>query len=230
MGYILEGIVRAFELLFSGNQETFSAVFVTLKASTMSMMGSLALGIPCGFLLGYFDFTGKKQIRAIVDTLLALPTVVVGLFVYAFVSHRGPLGEMELLFTIPGIAVAQTLLVLPIVISLTATAVESLDKRLKSTLMALGARGKQIAIASILEARYAVMIAAVTAYGRAISEVGVSMMIGGNIKWHTRTITTAIALETGKGEFSMGIALGIVLLALAFTVNAMLTILKKRST
>ncbi len=137
---------------------------------------------------------------------------------------------MELLFTIPGIAVAQTLLVLPIVISLTATAVESLDKRLKSTLMALGARGKQIAIASILEARYAVMIAAVTAYGRAISEVGVSMMIGGNIKWHTRTITTAIALETGKGEFSMGIALGIVLLALAFTVNAMLTILKKRST
>ena len=230
MGYIVEGIVRAFELLLSGNQETYSAVFVTLKASTMSMIGSLVLGIPCGFLLGYFDFTGKKQIRAIVDTLLALPTVVVGLFVYAFVSHRGPLGEMEMLFTIPGIAVAQTLLVLPIVISLTATAVESLDKRLKSTLMALGARGRQIAIASILEARYAVMIAAVTAYGRAISEVGVSMMIGGNIKWHTRTITTAIALETGKGEFSMGIALGIVLLALAFTVNAMLTILKKRST
>ena len=230
MEYIFEGIVRAIELLLTGNEETFSAVFVTLKASTMSMMGSLALGIPCGFLLGYFDFTGKKQIRAIVDTLLALPTVVVGLVVYAVVSHRGPLGEMELLFTIPGIAVAQTLLVLPIVISLTATAVESLDKRLKSTLMALGARGKQIAIASILEARYAVMIAAVTAYGRAISEVGVSMMIGGNIKWHTRTITTAIALETGKGEFSMGIALGIVLLALAFTVNAMLTILKKRST
>ena len=230
MEYIFEGIVRAIELLLTGNEETFSAVFVTLKASTMSRKGSLALGIPCGFLLGYFDFTGKKQIRAIVDTLLALPTVVVGLFVYAFVSHRGPLGEMELLFTIPGIAVAQTLLVLPIVISLTATAVESLDKRLKSTLMALGARGKQIAIASILEARYAVMIAAVTAYGRAISEVGVSMMIGGNIKWHTRTITTAIALETGKGEFSMGIALGIVLLALAFTVNAMLTILKKRST
>jgi tungstate transport system permease protein len=230
MGYITEGVVRAFELLLAGNQETYSAVFATLKASTMSMMGSLALGIPCGFLLGYFDFTGKKQIRAVVDTLLALPTVVVGLFVYAFVSHRGPLGEMELLFTIPGIAAAQTILVLPIVISLTATAVESLDKRLKSTLMALGARGRQIAVASILEARYAVMIAAVTAYGRAISEVGVSMMIGGNIKWHTRTITTAIALETGKGEFSMGIALGIVLLTLAFTVNALLTILKKRST
>ena len=144
MGYIVEGIVRAFELLFAGNQETYSAVFATLKASTMSMMGSLALGIPGGFLLGYFDFTGKKQLRAIVDTLLALPTVVVGLFVYAFVSHRGPLGGTELLFTIPGIALAQTLLVLPIVISLTATAVESLDKRLKSTLMALGARGNRL--------------------------------------------------------------------------------------
>ncbi|HEU17950.1 MAG TPA: ABC transporter permease subunit [Deltaproteobacteria bacterium] len=230
MEYIFEGIVRAIELLLTGNEETYSAVFVTLKASTMSMIGSLALGIPCGFLLGYFDFPGKKQVRALVDTLLALPTVVVGLFVYAFVSYRGPLGEMQLLFTIPGIALAQTILVLPIVISLTATAVESLDKRLRSTLMALGARGKQIAIASILEARYAVMIAAVTAYGRAVSEVGISMMIGGNIKWHTRTITTAIALETGKGEFSMGIALGIVLLTLAFTVNALLTILKKRST
>ena len=230
MEYIVEGIVRAIELLLTGNEETYSAVFVTLKASTMSMIGSLALGIPCGFLLGYFDFPGKKQVRALVDTLLALPTVVVGLFVYAFVSYRGPLGEMQLLFTIPGIALAQTILVLPIVISLTATAVESLDKRLRSTLMALGARGKQIAVASILEARYAVMIAAVTAYGRAVSEVGISMMIGGNIKWHTRTITTAIALETGKGEFSMGIALGIVLLTLAFTVNALLTILKKRST
>lgn len=230
MGYISEGVVRAVGLLLSGDPETFSAVSATLKASTLSMMGSLALGIPCGFLLGYFDFPGKKQLRAAVDTLLALPTVVVGLFVYAFISHRGPFGEMELLFTIPGIAVAQTILVLPIVISLTATAVESLDARLKSTLMALGARGKQIAIASLLEARYAVMIAAVTAYGRAISEVGVSMMIGGNIKWHSRTITTAIALETGKGDFAMGIALGIVLLTLALTVNALLTTLKKRST
>lgn len=229
MDYILGGFLKAFELLISGNQETYSAVFATLKTSTMSMIGSLSLGVPFGFLLGYFDFSGKKQVRAIVDTLLALPTVVVGLFVYAFVSYRGPLGELELLFTLPGIALAQTILILPIVISLTATAVESLDKRLKSTLIALGAHGKQIAIASILEARYAVMIAAVTAYGRAISEVGISMMIGGNIKWHTRTITTAIALETGKGEFSMGIALGIVLLTIAFAVNALLTILKKRS-
>jgi len=229
MDYLSEGLIRAFVLLFSGDAETFSAVFTTLKASTMSMMASLVLGIPAGFLLGYFDFSGKRQIRAIVDTLLALPTVVVGLFVYALISRRGPFGDFGLLFTIPGIAIAQTILVLPIIISLTATAIEGLDRRLKITLLALGARGRQIAMTSLLEARYAVLIAAVTAYGRAISEVGVSMMIGGNIKWHSRTITTAIALETGKGEFAMGIALGIVLLSLAFAVNFILITLKRKS-
>jgi len=229
MDYLSEGLIQAFVLLFSGDAETFSAVFTTLKASTMSMMASLVLGIPAGFLLGYFDFSGKRQIRAVVDTLLALPTVVVGLFVYALISRRGPVGDFGLLFTIPGIAIAQTILVLPIIISLTATAIEGLDRRLKTTLLALGAQGRQIALTSLLEARYAVLIAAVTAYGRAISEVGISMMIGGNIKWHSRTITTAIALETGKGEFAMGIALGIVLLSLAFAVNFTLTALKRKS-
>jgi tungstate transport system permease protein len=229
MDYLAEGLIRAFQLLFTGDPETYSAVLTTLKVSTLSITASLILGIPGGFLLGHYDFTGKKQIRAIVDTLLALPTVVVGLFVYALISRRGPLGELGILFTIPGIAVAQTILVLPIVISLTATAVESLDRRLKTTLRALGARGRQIVITSLLEARFAVLIAAITAYGRAISEVGVSMMIGGNIKWHSRTITTAIALETGKGQFAMGIALGMVLLFLAFTVNYLLILSRRKS-
>jgi tungstate transport system permease protein len=229
MDYLAEGLIRAFQLLFTGDEETYSAVFTTLRVSTLSITASLCLGIPAGFLLGQYDFTGKKQIRAIVDTLLALPTVVVGLFVYALISRRGPMGELDILFSIPGIAVAQTILVLPIVMSLTATAIESLDRRLKGTLLALGARGRQIVIASLLEARYAVLTAAITAYGRAISEVGVSMMIGGNIKWHTRTITTAIALETGKGQFAMGIALGIVLLFLAFTVNYLLILSRRRS-
>ena len=193
------------------------------------MVASLVIGIPLGFLLGYYSFPGKRQVRSVVDTLLAMPTVVVGLLVYAFISRRGPLGEFGLLFTIPGIALAQTILVVPIVVSLTATAIEGLDRRLRMTLMALGAERIQIAMTSIVEARFAVLIAAVTAYGRAVSEVGISMMVGGNIKWHTRTITTAIALETGKGEFAMGIALGIVLLLLAFLANSLLTILKRQS-
>ncbi len=229
MGYISEGFLRAFELLVSLEAETCSAIITTISVSSMSMAASLVIGIPTGFALGYFTFPAKRQVRAVVDTLLALPTVVVGLIVYAFISNRGPYGNLELLYTQPGIAIAQTLLVVPIVISLTATAVEGLDRRLKPTLHALGARGAQIALTSLMEARYAVLIAAITAYGRAISEVGVSMIIGGNIKWHTRTITTAIALETGKGEFGMAIALGIVLLLLAFLVNGSLAVLRKRS-
>ena len=228
MEYITEGIIKAVELLVTGNQETYSAIFTTLKVSSLSIVASLLLGIPAGFLLGYSDFPGKKQVRTVVDTLLALPTVVVGLFVYSLISRRGPMGEFGLLFTIPGIAVAQTILVIPIVVSLTATAIEGLDRRCRMTLITLGAGGGQIAFASLLEVRFAVIAAAVTAYGRVMSEVGISMMIGGNIKWHTRTITTAIALETGRGAFAMGIALGIVLLFLAFLVNGALIILKRK--
>jgi len=229
MDYIAAGLIEAFGLLVWGDAETYSAIFTTLKTSTISMAASLVIGIPLGFLLGYYSFPGKRQVRAVVDTLLAMPTVVVGLLVYAFISRRGPMGDLGLLFTIPGIALAQTVLITPIVISLTATAIEGLDRRLRMTLIALGAQGRQIAITSLLEAKHAVLIAAVAAYGRAISEVGISMMVGGNIKWHTRTITTAIALETGKGEFAMGIALGIVLLLMAFLANSFLMVLKRRS-
>ena len=228
MDYIGQGFLQAFRLLLTRDPETYSAVFTTLKVSSLSIAASLAIGIPAGFLLGYYHFPGKRQLRAVFDTLLALPTVVVGLFVYALISRRGPLGKYGLLFSIPGIAIAQTLLVLPIVISLTATAIEHMDDRFRHTVSTLGARGWQVVSASLLESRYAILAAAVTAYGRAISEVGISMMIGGNIKWHTRTITTAIALETGKGQFSMGIALGIILLLLAFLVNILLILLRRR--
>ena len=228
MEYIVEGFFRAMELLTGGDPATWSAIFTTLKTSSFSIFFSLLIGIPAGFCLGYFDFIGRRQLRAVVDTLLALPTVIVGLVVYAFIFSKGPLGSFSLLFTIKGIVIAQTILVLPIVISLTATAVEGLDRRLRITLLTLGARGSQVAVASLFEARHAVLTAAVTAYGRAVSEVGISMIIGGNIKWHTRTITTAIALETGKGEFAMGIALGVVLLSIAFIVNYILIILKKK--
>jgi tungstate transport system permease protein len=228
MDYVAQGCIQAVKLLVRGDPETYAAVLTTVKASSLSIAVSLALGIPAGFFLGYYRFPGKRQLRAVFDTLLALPTVVVGLFVYALISRRGPLGKYGLLFTIPGIAIAQTVLVLPIVISLTATAIENIDERFRNTVATLGARGLQLVTSSLIESRHAILAAAVTAYGRAISEVGISMMIGGNIKWHTRTITTAIALETGKGQFSMGIALGIILLLLAFLVNALLIFLRRR--
>jgi tungstate transport system permease protein len=228
MDFILDGLQRAFVLLISGHGETFSAIWATVCVSSMSVAASLVIGAPLGFLLGYARFPGKRPVRTIVDTLLSFPTVLIGLLVYAFLTRRGPLGDLGLLFTLPGIAIGQTILGSPIVIAMTATAVESLDRRLNTTLLTLGAGAKQILLTTLWEARFSVALAAMAAYGRIVSEVGISMMIGGNIKWHTRTITTAIALETGKGEFAMGIALGLVLMLIAFLVNLAMLGLRKR--
>jgi len=229
MDYIAEGLVQALNLLLQGDPETFSAIWVTLRVSTASILASLMLGIPAGFLLGHYDFVGKRAIRLVVDTLLSFPTVVIGLLVYTMVSRQGPLGEFGLLFTLPAICIGQTILGLPIVIALTASAVESLDQRLPALLATLGADRKQMLLTTVWESRFSLLAAAVTAYGRIVSEVGISMMVGGNIKWYTRTITTAIALETNKGRFAFGIALGLVLLIIAFLINLALNVLKKRT-
>jgi len=228
MEYILEGLLQAFTLLGSGHEETYSAIRVTVSVSMLSITASLLIGAPLGFFLGYARFRGRRVIRTVVDTLLSFPTVVIGLLVYALVSRRGPLGDLGLLFTLPGIAIGQTILGVPIIVAMTATAVENLDRRLKFTLVTLGAGPRQILLTTLWEARFSLMLAAVAAYGRIVSEVGISMMVGGNIKWHTRTITTAVALETGKGEFAMGIALGMVLMIIALAVNLFLLVLRKR--
>ncbi len=228
MDFIVDGIAKAFQLLAQGDRETYSAVLATVQVSCLSMTASLIAGIPLGYLLGYLNFPGKRGVRTVVDTLLALPTVFIGLLVYALLSSRGPLGDSGLLFTLSGIAIGQTILALPIVIALTATAVESLDSSLHLTLSSLGASQKQIFLTSIWEARLGLLIAAITATGRVLTEVGISMMVGGNIKWHTRTITTAIALETNKGQFATGIALGLVLLAMAFAITFSLSFLRRR--
>ena len=201
----------------------------TLQLTAVSMGGILLLGLPLGFLLGYFDFPGKRCVRTVVDTLLALPTVVIGLLVYAFISRRGPLGGWDLLFTIEGMAIGRIILGTPIVVAYTATAIEGLDNRLRQTLMTLGASGAKLAMTSLWEARFLVLVAALTAFGRIVGEVGSAMMLGGNIKWHTRTITTAITLETGKGDFALGIALGVILILISLILNISLTFLRRRT-
>jgi len=228
MDFIQEGFAQAYILLVSLDPATYSAISATLRASSLAMAVSLLLGIPLGYILGYFDFPMKRQLRIIVDTLLSLPTVFIGLVIYALLTRNGPLGEAGLLFTIPGIAIGQAILSLPIIIALTATAVEASDDNLRITLMSLGANRKQIAVSTLWEVRLGILAAAVTATGRVLTEVGISLMVGGNIKWHTRTITTAIALETSKGEFGLGIALGLVLLLIALTVNISLAGLRRR--
>ena len=228
MDFIIQGFFTALQLLTTGDSATWSAVTATVKVSSISMLFSLVTGLPCGFILGYFDFKWKRGVRTLLDTLLALPTVFIGLMIYALISNRGPLGNLNLLFTLSGIAMGQAILAFPIITALTASAVETIDTQLKLTLMSLGAGKKDIMLTCMWEVRYGIVAALVTAYGRVMTEVGISMMVGGNIKWHTRTITTAIALETGKGMFANGIALGLVLVTIAFAVNISLFFLRKR--
>jgi len=228
MDFIVAGFIKAIELLVSGDSSTWTAVWATLKVSTCSMLLSIGAGLPCGFLIGYFDFKGKKHLRTLLDTLLALPTVFIGLAVYALISRQGPLGNFGLLFTLTGIAVGQTILAFPVVTAITASTIEGIDQDLKLTLITLGAGKRNIMATCLWEVRYGILAAAVTAYGRVLTEVGISMMVGGNIKYHTRTITTAIALETNKGMFADGIALGLVLITIAFIVNLSLSFLRKQ--
>ena len=230
MNLFTDGFNEAIDLLTSGNESVYSAISVTVTVSSLSLMISLIIGLPLGFLLGYYQFPGKTIVRTIVDTFLALPTVVIGLIAYTMLSQVGPFGEYNLLFSQQAIVMGQIVLGLPIIIALTAAQVEAVDKRLYTSLRGLGAKSYQILVATLIEARFGLMTAAMTAYGRIITEVGISMMVGGNIKYHTRTITTAIALETGKGEFVTGIALGLVLFAVALMVNIALSVLKRKWT
>ncbi len=227
MNLYTDGFNQAINLLMSGNESVYSAISTTVIVSSWSLLISLLIGLPLGFLLGYYNFPGKPIVRTIVDTFLAFPTVVIGLIAYTMLSQSGAFGQFGLLFTQKAIIIGQIVLALPIIIALSATQVESVDKRLYTSLKGLGARPLQILNATLIEARFGIMTAAVTAYGRIITEIGISMMVGGNIKYHTRTITTAIALETGKGEFVTGIALGLVLFTVALMVNIALSFLKR---
>lgn len=219
MDYLIEGFAEALKLLVKFDAETYSAVTVSLTASAISLFTSLLVGVPLGFIVGFNNFKFKRIIKNFLNSMMAVPTVVIGLLVYILISQRGAFGGMNLLFTIKGIAIGQFFLAIPIVVALTASAVESVDNQLKDELKSLGVSGLQMVFTYIYECKFAIFALATTAFGRVFSEVGISMMVGGNIKWHTRTITTAIALETGKGEFATGIALGIVLVVIAILVN-----------
>ena len=222
MGYFSEGMSKALDLLLNMDDATFSAIQATLSSTSCALLIAATLGLPLGFLLGYTTFPGKKFLRLLSDTLLAFPTVLIGLIVYVFITYRGPLGQFGLLFTLPGMIIGQSILALPIVISWTAQAVENLDRRCRETLLTLGASPSQLALHTTREIRYDLGMVCVTAFGRVVTEVGVAMMLGGNIRYSTRTMTTAISLETSKGEFAQGIALGLVLLLIAFLVNFLL--------
>lgn len=227
MDFLLNGFAEAFNLLLNGNLETYSAIKATLYTSSVSILFAVLVGFPLGFMLGFYDFKGRKILRLLSDTALAMPTVAIGLILYAFITRNGPLGSLNLLFTLKAVMLGQFVLALPIIISLTASVVENMEKKHYLTILNLRLAPAKLVFCVLYELRYALMVVIATAYGRIVAEVGVAMMIGGNIKYFTRTITTAVSLETNKGEFAMGIALAMVLIFIAFLVNLAIFALRK---
>ena len=227
MDYIAKAIVAAFGLIVSLDAEVYYVVWTSLRVAVAACALAAAVGIPLGLTVALRRFRGREAVLLVLNTLMALPTVVVGLLLYAVLGRRGPLGAVGLLYTPMGIVLGEFVLALPIVTNLTVSAVKGLDPRLLLTCKALGASGRQQAMTILREGRFAVMAAVVAGFGRVIGEVGVAMMIGGNIAGFTRTMTTAIALETSKGEFEMGLALGMLLLLVALAANAVLRRLQR---
>ena len=207
----------------------FSIVFFSLKVSSTSTLVASLIGIPLGFFIAFKSFPGKPLVLTILNTLLALPTVVIGLFVYSFIARRGIFGSLGLLYTQKAIIIGQTLLVLPIVATFTIAAISRIDTRYRKTAMTLGATQIQTAVVLFREARFGIIAAVIAAFGRVIAEVGISMMLGGNAKGFTRTMTTAMALEYDKGEFTLAVALGIILLTVSFLINLLFHSLQGRS-
>jgi len=219
MNYLTRGFQEAFRLLVTGDAGVYDIVGVSLLVALASTLLAATLGLPAGYVLATRRFPGRRLVVTVLNTLLALPTVVVGLSVYAMLSRRGPFGFLDLLYTPGAMITGETLLAIPIVAAFTLSAFRSIDLRVTDTALTLGATPFQTLRLLISEARFGILAAIVASFGRVIAEVGAAMMLGGNIKGSTRTMTTAIALETNKGEFGLAIALGLILLCTAFGAN-----------
>jgi len=228
MDFFVVSLQAAFQLLLSLDAEVLTAVWTSLYTSAAAIVLAAGIGVPVGTALGMGRFPGRRAALTFLNTLMALPTVVVGLILYGFFIRQGPLGTWGLLFTPLAMIAGQMVLAIPIVANYTVAAVAGADPRILTTALTLGAGPLRAAWQLLLEVRFGVMAAVVAGFGRVIAEVGVAMMLGGNIRGYTRTMTTAIALETSKGEFAFGLALGLVLMAVALVVNFFLNLLQQR--
>jgi tungstate transport system permease protein len=207
------------KLVVTMDPEMVTIVGVSLRVSVSSTLIAALIGIPLGFAVAHGEFRGRAASITLLNTLLALPTVVIGLFVYVFISRRGIFGPLDLLYSQKAIVIGQVILVVPVVASFTIAAISRIDERYRKTALTLGANRIQASWVVFREARFGIAAAVIAAFGRVISEVGIGMMLGGNIKGFTRTMTTAMALEYDKGSFTLAIALGLVLLGLSFGMN-----------
>ena len=228
MDFLVASLRAAVAMILALDPEVAHAVWTSVFTSGIAILLAAVMGIPAGAFLGLSRFPGRRAVLTALNTLMALPTVVVGLVIYGLLSRQGPLGEWGLLFSPPAMIIGQTVLSAPIVANYTVAAVAGADPRIMSTALTLGAGRLRGAWQLLREVRFGVMAAVVAGFGRVIAEVGVAMMLGGNIRNYTRTMTTAIALETSKGEFAFGLALGIVLMTVALFINLFLNLLQQK--
>jgi tungstate transport system permease protein len=219
---VSEALSSAFQLLISLDQELYRIIWLSLLVSGSAVVLAALCGIPLGTLLGLKPLPAVRAITVAVYTLMGLPPVVAGLLVYLLLSRRGLLGPLNLLFTVEAMIIVQTFLAIPIIAGLTAIAVRSKGREIRETALVLGA-GRLLLLRTLIhEARYGILGAVIAGFGRLVAEVGAVMMVGGNIEGHTRVLTTAIVLETRKGNFALAMALGIILLLLALLINSAL--------
>jgi len=225
---IWEGLVKAFWLLVERDPEVVRVTFLSLQVSGVATLLSLGIGIPVGTALALTQFRGRQLVVSMVNTGMGMPPVVVGLFVTIMLWRNGPLGELRLLFTPSAMVLAQTVIAAPMVTGVTLAAMGSLNPRLRLQILALGATRWQLLWLLVRETRLLLLAAVMAGFGAVISEVGASMMVGGNILGQTRVLTTATVMESSKGNFDVAIALGIILLLMVYAINLILTYAQQR--
>jgi len=230
MNSLFQGFVQAIDLILHLDPVLFGIILLSLKVSGFALLIATVFGLPAGALLGLKRFPGRDLAISTANTFMGLPPVVVGLFVYLLLSRKGPLGFLGLLYSPSAMIVAQTILATPIVIALCQSAIVNVDPLIRQAARTLGATPRQVTVTIIAEARYGILSAIIAAFGRVMAEVGAILIVGGNIAGYTRVMTTTIALETDKGNFELALALGIILLAISFSINFILHAVQKKGT
>jgi tungstate transport system permease protein len=223
---LMDACSAAFGLLWSGDPDLWNIIWISVKTCLIALLLATPPAVIVGYAIASCRFPGRRILIWLAQAALALPTVLIGLLLYLLLSRQGPWGSLQWLFSQSGIIAGQVLIAIPVLLAFTIAAVQAADPRLAETAIAHGASHWRVMLTILHEVRFGVMAALISGFGRVISEVGCAMMVGGNIAGATRTITTAIALETSKGDFAQGIALGIVLIALALLMNGALLLLQ----
>jgi tungstate transport system permease protein len=228
MNEIVNGCITAIHLILARDPAVMEITLLTLQITLTAVLIATCISIPLGSFIAFREFSGKKYLIGFIQTLYALPTVIIGLLCFLLLSKAGPLGFLGWLFTPTGMILGQTMLILPIMTGLTISALQSIPKPITDTIAVLGATRRQFLFSHLREARFAIMAAVIVGFSRAISEVGAATMIGGNIRGHTRILTTSISLNTSMGDIDMSLALGFILLGLALIVNIAMGLVQQR--